>query len=83
MQAYAYSGDQSWTEISNANFIRIVECPADHMAYGLSVVVADFFCFFRNVCCQSNSNLLTFRQQLAAEFASRNCAYTAAVPATA
>ena len=27
--------------------------------------------------------LLTFRQQLAAEFASRNCAYTAAVPATA
>ena len=25
--------------------------------------------------------LLTFRQQLAAEFASRNCAYTAAVPA--
>ena len=26
--------------------------------------------------------LLTFRQQLAAEFASRNCAYTAAVPAT-
>ena len=25
---------------------------------------------------------LTFRQQLAAEFASRNCAYTAAVPAT-
>ena len=27
--------------------------------------------------------LLTFRQQLAAEFASRNCAYTAAGPATA
>ena len=26
--------------------------------------------------------LLTFRQQLAAEFSSRNCAYTAAVPAT-
>ena len=27
--------------------------------------------------------LVTFRQQLAAEFASRNCAYTAAGPATA
>ena len=26
--------------------------------------------------------LVTFRQQLAAEFATRNCAYTAAVPAT-
>ena len=26
--------------------------------------------------------LLTFRQMLAAEFASRNCAYAAAVPAT-
>ena len=26
--------------------------------------------------------LVTFQQQLAAEFASRNCSYTAAVPAT-
>ena len=73
--------------VTRAERASRTECPADHMAYGLSVVVAGSFCFCRNVCSQSNlilsGVLVTFRQQLAAEFASRNCAYTAAGPATA